>query len=411
MIVNRRRQSPQHESPLKTLASTSLQKAKVKSVHRHHAAISCTHMRIVLILLLLSTSASVAQNTEPDNLLKAAIQAQQHGDYKTAILDYQQVLKLRPDMAEVRANLGTALSHEGRYQEAITEDRLALAASPGNLEIKMNLGLAYFKKGDMPKAEEIFKQVQQSMPDNPKIAILLGDSEVRSGQAAAAVTMLTPLEAGNSENQDFEFVLGTALIHSGHLRDGVARIQKVAEATGAADTYLLAGSTLLDLHDFAHAKTDLEEALRLNPNLPRVHALTGIARDMTGDAMSAVPEFQEELKHNPDDFDSNLYLGAILYKQRHMAEAKPFLDKALQLKPYSQLALYESALWDSTSGQYEDAAKYLEAVEKANPSWLDPHVELAKVYYRLHRPADGAKERAIVAKLNAQQQSEGPPQP
>jgi hypothetical protein len=66
-------------------------------------------------------------------------------------------------------------------------------------------------------------------------------------------------------------------------------------------------------------------------------------------------------------------------------------------------------MWESTSGQYEEAAKGLEALEKADPDWLEPHVELANVYYRLHRPADGAKEREIVARLNAQQQSQGPP--
>jgi tetratricopeptide (TPR) repeat protein len=362
-------------------------------------------------LLLLSASVSLAQTTDPDNLLKAGFLAQQRGDYTAAIKDYQRVLQLRPEMAEVRANLGAALAHEGRFQEAITEDRLALAAMPENKEIKMNLGLAYFKKGDFPKAEDVFKQIQQSAPDNPQIAILLGNCEVHSGQAQTAVNMLTPLEDSNAQNPDFEYVLGSALIQAGNLRDGVVRIQKVAETTGAADSYLLAGSTYLDLHEFAHAKTDLEEALRLNPGLPRIHALTGMARDMTGDAAAAEPEFREELKRNPDDFDSNLYLGAILYKGRHMEEAKPYLYKALQLRPTSEIALYEAALWENTSGQYEDAAKHLEAVVNSNPGWLDPHVELATIYYRLHRSADGAKERAIVAKLNAQQQSEGPPQP
>jgi Flp pilus assembly protein TadD len=368
-------------------------------------------MRSVFVILLLVSSVASAQGPDVDKLLKAGVQAQQQGDYKAAIADYQRVLKLRPDMADVRANLGTALSHEARFDEAIAEDRLALAASPTNGEIKMNLGLAYYKKGDLANAERVFKEIQRSMPDNPQIAILLGDSEVRSGQAAAAVTMLTPLEPGNAANSDFEYVLGTALIQSGKLRDGVGRMQKVAETTGAADTYLLAGSTYLDLNDFAHAKADLQEALRLNPNLPRVYALTGMSLDMTGDAAAAEPDFREELKRNPDDFDSNLYLGAILDKQRHMEEAKPYLDKALQLKPTSEITLYESAMWESTSGQYEEAAKNLEAVEKSNPGWLEPHIELANVYYRLHRPADGAKERAVVAKIKEQQQSEGPPQP
>jgi hypothetical protein len=45
---------------------------------------------------------------------------------------------------------------------------------------------------------------------------------------------------------------------------------------------------------------------------------------------------------------------------------------------------------------------------KDDPTWLEPHEELASLYYRLHRPADGAKEREIVDKLTADQQAQGP---
>src|ERR1700761_4076503 len=273
-----------------TISTTALPACSAHISLRYHH----TQMRIALLLLLIAASASPAQTTDPDSLLKAGILAQQQGDYSVAIEDYQRVLKVRPDLAELRANLGAALAHEGRFQEAITQDRLALAAMPRNNEIKMNLGLAYFKKGDYPKAQDIFKQVQQESPDNLQVAILLGDSEVRSGNAQAAVALLTPLEQANAQNPDFEYVLGSALIQTGNLHDGVARIQKVAETTRAPDSYLLAGSTYIDLHEFDHAKTDLEEALRLDPALPRVHALTGMARDMTGGATAPEPQFREE---------------------------------------------------------------------------------------------------------------------
>jgi Tfp pilus assembly protein PilF len=72
------------------------------------------------------------------------------------------------------------------------------------------------------------------------------------------------------------------------------------------------------------------------------------------------------------------------------------------------MALYENAMWRSTAGQYDEAARELETVIKSDPDWLEPHVQLATVYYKLHRPEDGAKERAIVEKIRADQQSKGP---
>lgn len=367
-------------------------------------------MRIAVLLLFLVIVPVYAQQAESGmGLLRSALSAQQHGDNQVAIKDYKQFLKLHPEMAEVRANLGVALVHEKQFDEAIAQYRLALSAMPRNAAIHKDLGLAYFKKGDLKDARGELKIAHEAEPRNPQLAILLSDCDLRLGHASEAVTMLMQMETENASNTDFEYVLGTALIATGNRRQGAERIEKVAQKTNGASAYLLAGSTRIDMDDFAHARTDLEAALHLNPNLPRVYILTGMARDMDGDADAAIPVLRKGLEKNPNDFNGNLYLGAILYKNRSMKEAKIYLDHAAQLEPTNPTAGYEMAMWDSTSGDYSQAAKILKALVKSNPDWLQPHIELAAVYYRLHQPADGARERAIVAKLKAQQQVKGPP--
>jgi tetratricopeptide (TPR) repeat protein len=368
-------------------------------------------MRNAVLFLLLSALASAqqsAQQPDPDRLFGTAVEAQQRGDYTTAIEDYQKLLKLRPKMVEARANLGAALAHVGRFDEAIKEYQLALPDVPDKDSVHMNIGLAYYKKGDLADAIGEFKIVQKSRPLDPQLAILLGDSQVRSGKGVDAVAMLTPLEAENADNPDFEYVMGTALVAAGNRRDGVTRLEKVAQTTNSADAYFLAGSTYMYLNEFEHARKDLEAALALNSKLPRINTLVGMSRDRTGDAAAAEPVFRAALAIDPDDFDANLYLGAELLKKRSVEEAKPYLDKAIALNPSSTMARYEEGMWQSNSGKYDEAAKELEEVEKQDPNWLEPHVELATVYYRLHRPEDGAKERAIVDKLTAEQAAQMP---
>ena len=368
-------------------------------------------VRRLLLFLLLYASFAPAQQVQPDRLLSDAIEAQQRGDLPTAIRDYEELLKLKPDMVEVRVNLGAALADSGRFDDAIAQYRLALPKVPDKNPIRLNLGLAYYKKGDLASAAHEFEELHTVQPEDAKIAILLGDCEVRSGRGAEAAAMLTSMEAANSANPDFEYVLGTALLQSGKRREGAQKLSTLAEQTHNADAYLLAGSTLLDLNDFEHARTNLEAALQLKPDLPHIYTLTGMARDQTGDQAAAEPAFREALRQDPNDFNANLYLGSILYKRRSMDEAKQYLDRALQLNPTSSMARYEDAMWNSTSGHYEDAAKGLEDVTRTDPNWLEPHIELANVYYRLHRPQDGAKERQTVTRLTAQQQSKGPPAP
>ena len=71
-------------------------------------------MRLFLVLVLLVT-VSPAQQRDPDRLLSDAIQAQQRGDYQSAITGYRQLLRLRPDNVEAKVNLGASLAHVGQF--------------------------------------------------------------------------------------------------------------------------------------------------------------------------------------------------------------------------------------------------------------------------------------------------------
>jgi Tfp pilus assembly protein PilF len=82
---------------------------------------------------------------------------------------------------------------------------------------------------------------------------------------------------------------------------------------------------------------------------------------------------------------------------------------ALELRPNWPLARLQMAKLNGMTGKYEEAAATLEDIIKNDPKWLDPHVELATIYYKLHRPEDGQREREIVAQIEAQQQKAGPP--
>jgi len=362
-------------------------------------------LRPFLLALVVTTAFGQQSDTE---LLKTAIAEQQQGDYPAAIRDYRKWLDQHPDDVTAKVNLGAALVRIGQFDEGIALYRAALPSLSFKNPVLLNLGLAYYKKGDFNNAREYFEQLRQLEPQNVRVATLLGDIDIKLGKAQEAVGLLAGFEAGNPQNMDFQYVYGSSLIAAGRRRDGAPRLEKVAAATNAADAYLLAGTARLELEEYEPARRDLEAALRLNPKLPNIYTLVGTVRDRVGDAKQAEPAFREALKINPDDFDANLYLGAILYKRRDLDEAKPFLDRALKLKPGDSMARYESAMLRSTAGEYEAAAQQLEGLVKDDPNWLEPHVQLASLYYKLHRPEDGARERAIVDRITAEQQAKGP---
>jgi tetratricopeptide (TPR) repeat protein len=349
-----------------------------------------------------------ASSADVDALLSAALAAQQHQDLKTAIEDYRKVLVLQPKLAEARANLGAALSAAGQFDEAIEEDKRALEVAPDKAAVRMNLALAYYKKGDMAHANAEFEAVHAARPADVKAAMLLAYTDIKVNKGAEAAGLLAPLEHGRESDMDFEYVYGYALIQSGRAAEGLPRMETSASATHSVDSYVIAGSERLRRNEYREARADLEAAIEIDPSFPGLYTLVGQARDAMGDTAASVPAFQAALRANPKDPTANLYLGVTLLKQRDFDGARPHLELALQLQPGLPLARFQMAKLNNLTGHYAEAAAALEDLEHSDPNWLDPHVELALVYYKLHRPEDGQRERDIVQQLEARQQQAGP---
>jgi tetratricopeptide (TPR) repeat protein len=372
-------------------------------------------MRSVCYLYFaLALQAVAGQTAKPpapvavDSLLNAAIAAQQGHDFKTAIEDYRKILVIEPKMADARANLGAALAETGQYDDAIEEDKRALEVAPDKNAVRMNLALAYYKKGDMLHANSEFETVHAAQPGNVKTAMLLGYTDIKVDKMAEAAALLAPLEPGHESDWDFEYVYAYALIETGKEAEGLPRMEKMAQATHSVDAYIIAGSARLHRNEFREARADLDPALELNPAFPGLETLAGQARDAMGDSAASVPAFEAALRQNPHDPTANLYLGVIKLKERDFDGARPLLQLALELQPALPLARFQMAKLNSLTGHLDEAAAALEDLEHSDPNWLDPHVELAAVYYKLHRPEDGQRERTIVEQIEAKQQQAGP---
>lgn len=346
--------------------------------------------------------------------------ASRSGDAASAEECFKKAVRSAPAFVEAWINLAATLGMEFKLTEAQEAVERALRLAPNNvqaLQLRQDLvgvsqspvalGLGFYKKGDYTSARQQFETAYKKAPNEVRTAILLADANLHLNAPADAIAVLQPLAAANAENLDFEFVYGTALIASGHRREGLPHIEKVARSKQSADAYMMAGEALLSLDEYERASEDLETSLRLDPNLPRIKTLVGMARDKLGDTKNAEAAFRDALKTNPEDFQANLYLGAILYQRRELDESKPYLDRALKLNPDDPMARYQNAMLKSASGEHDVARSELEELEKSNPDWLEPHVALATLYYKVHRPEDGAREREIVERLTAQKQAEG----
>lgn len=371
-------------------------------------------MRLYAVFLLLcglvdaSGQSARQAGGDADEHMRKAVDAQQHGDLTNAIEEYRKALAIRPRFPEARANLGAALAAAGDFDAAIREDRLAMENAPDKTAVRKNLALAYYKKGDCEHASAEFEAVHAARPSDLSATMLLGYCDLKLNRAQKAVALLGPLEQANGNNMDFEYVLGSALIEAGKQAEGCSRMERVAETTRSAEAFVIAGTARLGLRQFKEARTDLDAALGLDNKIPGLSTMAGQARDALGDTEAAQAAFEDALRVDARDATASLYLGAILLKKREVEKAQPLLELALQLQPENRQARLQVAKLDAMQGKNAEAVALLEGLEKADPNWLEPHVELAPLYYKLHRADDGQRERKLVDDIQAKQQQAGP---
>jgi Flp pilus assembly protein TadD len=355
-------------------------------------------MRVFALMAFLICT-GLAQDATPEQLFHDAVEAQKGGDYELAVRKYQALIALRPDVAEVRANLGAALTHLGRFDEAIAQYESALAIKPDQLQIRMNLALAYYKAGRITQAATEFATLHASAPAEKQITLLLADCWLQQGDDSKVIDLLGPLDNDYRDDMAFSYLYGSALMRSNHMDRGQEVMDRILKNGDSAEARVLMATARMRREDNIGARKDLERALELNPTLPGVHSLYGTVLYLMEDAGS-LPAFQKELEINPNDFTANLRVGLAALHDLKFDEAESHLRRALAVRPQDPTALLEFANLLTAQDKREDACRVLEDLVKRYPEFREAHVMLAANYYRLHRKADGDAESAIIKKLN-----------
>ena len=293
-------------------------------------------LRYVVCLALLAVSLC-AQQATPGCALDRAISLHQAGDLEGAAREYRACVAADPGRVEVRSNFGVVLAGLGRYSEAIEQYRAAMKlATPGVAErLRFNLALAYYKSSQIPEAIHEFETLHAAGPNDLRIALLLGDCYLQTGQFPQAIDLLSPLTAPREEQDALDYVLGLALIRGGRAAEGQVHVNRILSRGDSPEGHFLLGSALFMDGNYPAAVQEFAKAAALNPKMPSLQSYYGRALLFTGDADGAVEAFHKELALNPNDFDANFQLAAILSQRGKTAEARPLLERAVELRPGS----------------------------------------------------------------------------
>jgi tetratricopeptide (TPR) repeat protein len=363
-----------------------------------------------VIVCLLSAGLAKAQAGPGTDVLRRAVELQQSGHYAEAITDYQAYLKIHPEAAAVRSNLGAALIHEGRFADAVEEYQRALEVLPSSYGIRLNLGLAYYKMGEVGQAIKEFESVYAAQPvDDPerqRVTLLLAGCYLGEGENARVVELLDPLADKDTNNLTLDYLLGTALIRSGEEERGALMIQHILQHGDTAEAHMLMAYTLMKANDKKKAMDEISRALALNPDLPEAYTLRGRLDFIVTDLGGAEESFRKALEVDPNAYEALLFLGALLRQQGRLEQAEPLLVRAIRIQPKGIGIRYQVALLYSQKGDDERAAALLRELIKDVPEYLEAHRSLATIDFRLGLVAEARQEMKIAKELDARVQAQ-----
>ena len=351
--------------------------------------------------------AAALQTIDPG--LQKALEAHKSGDMDAAIREYRAFLAAKPNSVEARSNLGVALARLGRYEEAATEYKAALKLAPSQPGISFNLALAYYKTGDLTAAARELSALRAMVGEAPpQVNLLLADTWLQLGENTKVIKLLEPIAEKTPDDLGVAYALGTALAREKRIDEGQRYLDKILRNGESAEAHLLMGTAMITASDYSGALVEFQKAVALNPKLPSLNALYGQALMATGDSAGAARAFAAELEHNPNDFSANLNLAVLKKQDQQYDEATPLLARALRVRPGDFGVRFQQTTIMVAQNKTEPARVELESLIKQAPKFIEAHVTLATVYYRLKRKADGDRERAIVQQLNAEAQASQP---
>ena len=303
-----------------------------------------------------SAPTSAEKNAGIEAHFSAAQQAQHDKDYATAEREYQAVLALAPDFAEVHMNLGLVYQLQDRLADAMAEFHRALKIKPGLAGANFFVGVDYCKLGEGVKAIPYLKSALKAEPNRADTWLWLATAQEIAGQWQAEVVTLHRALELRPADVDVLYLMGSAYERLG--KQEVARLEKVAPGSSRSEQLL--AESYGSSNEWPSAVLHFQNALAASPNRPGLLTELGEVLLHAGRVNQAVREFDEELRLNPGNLRALVRRGEARLIQGNVDVALQDWEKAVGIDAEQTeriLGLRETGFGDSSLEQLPDATR------------------------------------------------------
>jgi protein O-GlcNAc transferase len=335
--------------------------------------------------------------------LELAMALQRLGRQEEAIPWFDQAVERDPKNASALTNLGLALTLTGQAKKGLEFLEQAQALDATDAVVYEDIGVAHVQLSAFDEAIADFEKALALAPNDPQLHYDLGLAYKFKDRFDDAIKELTRAGEMDPTLPDPPYTLGILLMQLGRLDDAIVQLEKAAALRpGNGDAWAILGSTLKQDVRLPEAADALRKAIPLLPGQPGPRVtLAGVLAEEAGDLAADAGRAEaagdtakaDALRKQMVELRGE---AAALRKQAaDLARGAVNRQKAdFALNAGNQLML---------RGQVADAiARYQESIA-ADPTFADPHSQLAIAFERQGRGEDAAAERQRAAELKKAQ--------
>jgi superkiller protein 3 len=275
-------------------------------------------------------------------------------------------------LSPVRAALedGVRLANEGKYPEAVAAFERGVRLEPENAKLRHELGVVLIKLGSSLRAEAEFTAGIEAEPGGPDNWYDRSIARMQLGRLADAEKDLLQALALNPKHAIAEYNLGfllesQALVVLGSVTQDTDKLQRAVAAyqralalePGFDGARARLGLVLSRLHRTDEARQVLVEVLAKSPDQPLALLERVRLECESGEFEAATPLLERLLKVQPENHEAHYFAGTLAEERGHTADARAAYQRAVELFPGYSVGWFRLAATLEQLGDAPAAAK------------------------------------------------------
>jgi len=352
-------------------------------------------LQLSLHLVLQAGFGQAASQAFLERLGQEARDALNRGDFPAAQKAFEQIVKLKPDMAEAHSNLGLSLYAQDRFRDALPHLNRAIQLKPSLDGARAMLGICYFRLNRFGESIEMLEKLKSPAKEDLIVIQHLSIALIKSMEYEKALPVLNRWIEHEPQSVDAVYYKGQA-----SLLLSIQSFERLKQLS--PDSYRmrqLQADLFAKQGHLEPAIGEYKKAIEAHPDVPGLHY--GLARlywsNMRLD--EALVELQAELRLSPDDPYTNYLLGDIYLQKRDLGAAASHLRKAVEMDPELVEAQMDLASVFRQQGDIKRAIDKLNEVIRMDPDNEGAHYNLFELYRKAGDAKKSEEEFRIFQKL------------